>query len=386
MCTREYGLGVDFICRDQEVIKNGGIHVIQTFFSEEKTEQIQIMGRCARQGQEGTYCLIINYKELDMFLGSFDLENKIKSLKDENNLYNHLSKARDDRFESLMKNINEGIKNFNEEKKESMEFRKNLLLRNEKIKCLEFLKKMNLGPLESTTSRIILLLDGTKSMGNLITSLKTNLTQMFERSSDILKENRYEPGCFEIQIAVYRNYDCEIKGILEVSPWGEPSKLIDFLNQIDVFGGGHDREEAVEIGLLHANMETKKNHVNQVILIGDAPANEIDVILKDRNQYGGEDKWKFSPFGPPTHWIQEALKLKENNVKVQALYLKNDKDLVKNFKQISNITGGQSKELVLKKNMLTDMITQIILASLDTENNLNLVKNYPEKYRTQVYF
>jgi preprotein translocase subunit SecA len=55
LLTRVFGRGIDFICRDATVIANNGVHVLQTFLSEEKAEEVQIMGRTARQGQPGSY-------------------------------------------------------------------------------------------------------------------------------------------------------------------------------------------------------------------------------------------------------------------------------------------------------------------------------------------
>jgi len=54
-----FGRGLDFVSRDQNVNKAGGIHVIQTFFSDFRSEEIQIMGRTARQEKDGRYKLII---------------------------------------------------------------------------------------------------------------------------------------------------------------------------------------------------------------------------------------------------------------------------------------------------------------------------------------
>ena len=38
LLTKEYGRGTDFISRDDIVNSNGGVHVIQTFLSEELSE------------------------------------------------------------------------------------------------------------------------------------------------------------------------------------------------------------------------------------------------------------------------------------------------------------------------------------------------------------
>lgn len=75
--TRSYGRGTDFIVYDENVIKNGGVHVIQTFLSEEYSEEVQIKGRTARQGRSGTYQLILSIKALEKFqIFPEDIEKK----------------------------------------------------------------------------------------------------------------------------------------------------------------------------------------------------------------------------------------------------------------------------------------------------------------------
>jgi len=55
LMIREYGRGTDFVCHDERMLKGGGVHVIQAFFSTEISEEIQIKGRTARQGARGSY-------------------------------------------------------------------------------------------------------------------------------------------------------------------------------------------------------------------------------------------------------------------------------------------------------------------------------------------
>ena len=45
----------DFKVFDARLLQAGGVHVIQAFFSTELSEEIQIKGRCARQGAEGSF-------------------------------------------------------------------------------------------------------------------------------------------------------------------------------------------------------------------------------------------------------------------------------------------------------------------------------------------
>ena len=39
LLSRSFGRGADFICNNSDVINNGGIHVLQTFLSEELSEE-----------------------------------------------------------------------------------------------------------------------------------------------------------------------------------------------------------------------------------------------------------------------------------------------------------------------------------------------------------
>jgi hypothetical protein len=43
----------DFICRDKDLVKSGGVHVIITFFPTDESEEIQIKGRTCRQDDPG---------------------------------------------------------------------------------------------------------------------------------------------------------------------------------------------------------------------------------------------------------------------------------------------------------------------------------------------
>lgn len=46
----------------------GGVHVIQTFFSTDIAEEVQIKGRCARQGEEGSYRYVPSIGRLKLHL------------------------------------------------------------------------------------------------------------------------------------------------------------------------------------------------------------------------------------------------------------------------------------------------------------------------------
>jgi hypothetical protein len=66
-CTlfpRVYGRGLDFTCYDTAVKASNGVHVLQTFLSADPSEEVQIQGRTCRQGQKGTYKLIVWAQDL----------------------------------------------------------------------------------------------------------------------------------------------------------------------------------------------------------------------------------------------------------------------------------------------------------------------------------
>ncbi len=50
------------------MISNGGIHVLTTFLSEEISEEIQIKGRTARQGEKGSFSMVLLNSELEKYL------------------------------------------------------------------------------------------------------------------------------------------------------------------------------------------------------------------------------------------------------------------------------------------------------------------------------
>ena len=64
--TREFGWGTNFICSDSKVDANGGVHIIQTFWAESKSEEVQIQGRTSGYGKVGTYQIILLENDLEI--------------------------------------------------------------------------------------------------------------------------------------------------------------------------------------------------------------------------------------------------------------------------------------------------------------------------------
>lgn len=92
LSTAVFGRGTDFFCKDESVISNGGVHVIQTFLSEELSEEIQIQGRTARQGKRGSYEMILLASDLSE---KYNLSDDFKDNVTKTQWYEELCKARE---------------------------------------------------------------------------------------------------------------------------------------------------------------------------------------------------------------------------------------------------------------------------------------------------
>ena len=386
LLTSVFGRGTDFVCRDHNVISNGGVHVIQTFFSEELSEEIQIMGRTARQGKDGSYSMVLLEDDLEKYLGT-SYRDEIERMRTMCRTYDTLNEKRNAFFEQKYANISEGVA---EAKREHM-FGKQFvqaIRHNELTYIKRFLGERNVGATGFTDSRTICLMDATGSMSHLLNQAKTTVGTMFERASLILTEHGIPTDSFQMQFAVYRDYDCMKDGILQYSPWEtKPENLRKFMETVSAHGGG-DYEEAIEIALWHANNEHEKSEVSQVLLIGDAPSKKKNQISAYRKTYGGEAYWLNSEFKASTHYLNEVAKLKAKNIPVHAFYLDNGAKL--NFEEISAATGGKSEFLKINSaagsDRLTNLVTEKILNSVGQARGKGdeLVQAYRKKF-TKAY-
>jgi len=248
----------------------------------------------------------------------------------------------------------------------------------EKIK--DYLTKENNGPtVESITSRTIVLLDGTGSMTSLLNKAKQTVEITFERAFEILKDHHLNPECFQVQFTIYRNYDSPEDKILQCSPWEtRADNLRKFMNFVHPEGGWGN--EAIELGLCHANKENNKEKVSQVILIGDAPANTQQEVQNKRSIRN----WKNSKFETPTYYVDEMTKLRDKNIPVHAFFV--DPRAERNFKEIASTTRGRCENLDIHSSagadMLTSMVTEAILKNIGEANGYSdtLVQAYRKKF------
>jgi len=385
LATKVYGRGTDFICRDPKVAQVNGMHVIQTFLSLEKSEETQIMGRTARQGEHGSYEMILPFGDsLEKFKVTGHLEKYRPNC---NNLYQELNARRVEQF-----NIQ-----YTEDKKAVIEARKahkaaaNFMLqiftgKMELVK--EYLRNQNAGAaVEAPPSNTIVLMDATGSMYCLLMKSKTAVSDMFERVCNILKEKSIAENFFQLQFAVYRNYNSDSDRILQYSGWfSNPDKLKQFMEQISVEGGWG--EEAIEVGLRHVNNEIANGCCSQVILIGDAPANSEEDINYKREHFG-EQYWKQFYASknqvPPRSYETELENIIDNGVPIHCFWVAPGAEA--NFIEISQATTGKYGPLNIENEsggaQLTDLVSQSVLADVGKKKGTGskaLVDAYVAKY------
>ncbi|CAF2388000.1 unnamed protein product [Rotaria sp. Silwood2] len=295
-----FSRGTDFICYDKTVEKNGGTNVIQIFLSEEFSEEIQIKGRTARQGDYGSYSMVLLDSDLEKFLiQREDIEDVKKgkrmsdgrasvpnSTKTYNTVYELLHDKRNALFTTQYENNTKFVQQAKDSYEATQEFLKRFNTANANY-VKEFLVKKNKGAnIVSSQSQTICLMDATVSMTHLLHNCKNTVGTMFEGTTEILRDNNISEDSFQIQYVVYRNYNSVQDKIFQFSPWEtRADNLRAFMNTINVEGGWGN--EAVEIGLCHANKENQRENITQIILIGDAhPNTKAEVKQKRSNGFG----------------------------------------------------------------------------------------------------
>ena len=381
LLTAEFGRGTDFKCYDDRINNSGGVHVIQTFVSDSLSEETQIKGRTARQGNVGSYSMVLLESELERYdITSAD----VAKMKSTNSLYDTINYKRIAFFE---KQFPENIRQVDQIREEHLLSEKFLdAIHSEDIAAIKaFLKSRNQGQSKRFSKssdvflkRTICLMDATGSMHGLLTKAKNTVHAMFERACAILKEKGMA-ATFELQFVVYRNYDCKEERILQYSGWeSDPNNLRQFMNTIDASGGTWE-PEAIEIGLWHANHVAETVKINQVILIGDAPPNPRELVNKGRQEYLGESYWETTKFSNSTYVDDEVEKLKQKGIPVHAFYVKNSAKA--SFEKIAITTNGHHGMLDIDSpegaEKLTQVVTERILEDL---GGVELVELYRAKY------
>ena len=334
--TKAFGRGTDFICHSNKVKAAGGVHVIQTFLSEDVAEEVQIRGRTARQSNKGSYQKLLDQTALERFKITADIaENlkKIRGVERDRELNEFRSKLFDQNHSDSLGDIS-GVSN---EHQLSEKFVGYVLSKNiSSIK--KFLMERNQAPpiVEgSGTSRTLVLMDATGSMSGCLEAAKNTVDAMFKRLRQVL-DGKQISTVVQLQFATYRNYNVDESQLLEHSNWCTSSQqLKGFLDTQGPAGGLGN--EAVEIGLAHAVKLHDIEEINQIALIGDMPPNTPDEVTRKRSSNnGGESYWSRTKFATATNYVTELQMIRTRGIVLHSFYV--DKSAESVFRSMAEQT------------------------------------------------
>ena len=381
LAISDFGRGTDYKCFDKIVNSNGGVYLLITFWPDEPSAHTQIEGRTARQSDNGTIHYVIKKDSLEQFKFT---QREIDDLANDTyiNKNDILTKKRNLAFEKTSKEDTEAIEKAKEAHKATMQFLKDLRA-NRRKDIYKYLLDQNRGAAIIRNSRTIVLMDATGSMGGLMQKAKNRVYDMFTRIEKILIDKYFDPKVFEMQFAVYRNYDQPANKLLCTSPWTCKSDELNQFMQTIAAGGGWGVQEAVEIGLAHALREHRKNKITQVILIGDAISNSKNDVVRKRKSRGEEYWGQFPQFQAPTYYKDELQKLQAANIPVHAFYIPgNPTTLAPHYKEIADTTGGTTDKLdINSSDGLTDLVSQTVLHNVGGDDKgAELVQAYRKTY------
>ena len=377
LITRALGRGTDFVSEDTKVLANGGVHVLQTHWSIDKSEEIQIMGRTARKGQPGSYSLVLCQKHLERL--GFEPED-IKGWREAKQIYNSLREASKKLCAEANSPRVEAVQQCLKRHQETMQTypvgRANL-----GAVVTEFLKLRNPSPASVGAMKIVLALDGTSSMHVVISKTKLTIEEMLRRVSVVLEGANASDAAFQIQIVAYRNYNAmQPQELLQVSSWqSKPQLLMDFLKTVTANYGWGD--EAVELALAHAN----RVDADLVVVIGDADAQSLESVMYKRSESTAAPWNQDERFANATHYVPEARRLAEIGCPVSTFFVPTDRRPLKappqGFKEISDVTNGTASILNVNDpagggEALTEAVCKQILKSLGEKQGVDLVSLY----------
>jgi hypothetical protein len=380
LLTRVFGRGTDFICYDENLLVSGGIHVIQTFISDELSEETQIQGRTARQGNTGSYSMVIVDKDLEKY-GIND--SVLESMRNKKELYSVINKKRCAFFEGKYPDNMKYVDEIKRDHVKSMAFVASLL-KNDQKSAMDYLFSQNKGPVvQAGTNRTICLMDATGSMSNLLSRAKNSVKDMFERIQFVFQEKNITTVFF-LQFVVYRNYSSTPEFLLQFSSWeSQANALRVYMDNINVDGGLGN--EAVEVGLAHVLAEHAREKVDQVLLIGDMPPNtRAEVTSKRASYHSGEATWKQYPrFKDPVFTDDLVPQLKAADIPVQGFYVGTAARAA--FEDISSKTGGKAMWLDINSSAGADSlihcVCESVLLKAGGDNGKELVDAYRAQFR-----
>lgn len=304
LCSREYGRGIDFNCRNVNLRNAGGMHVISTFLSEDISEEVQIQGRTARKTNPGSFSLVLSDAGLFEVLACTSLPADLSTQLSSEATYRKLNDLRNHKYHEVCSRRFGKLPAARESDVKAQKFIDDILTP-EKIDDVIRTLTENASPYENgedvlaaagagagsgsssagprAESRTIFLIDATGSMTTSMDCVKQSLRFML----DYLKEVCGSSAKFTMQVIVYRNYgDGPQKLVAASKPSEDATYLMQFIEESGkCMGGGRFITEAIEAGLQYINNNIAAFEPTQIILMGDAGYNSNVSIRQLRKDW-----------------------------------------------------------------------------------------------------
>lgn len=386
LIPRSLGRGTDFSCEDPKVLRRGGVLVIQTFLSKEYSEEIQIRGRCGRQGQPGKYRLFLRSGTLEEVGVSKEMIEELKS--DAARRYTLLHEARNKYFESEYGSVLGAVDEKRDPHRKATAFLQ-ALPTTDKKPAIDFILSENTSTYAAKATgnaKTLVLIDGTGSMGLTLKAATVCVSTMFDLVKETLRQHGIDENFFQLMFGIYRNYNSRADRLLQVSGWESDSKNLSvFLSDVRAEGGSSWGEEAVEIALKHI-VDQLSPELKQVLIIGDAPSQTLAQVQKLRQQCFGEAYWS-KEVGPPTSWQDQLniIKQKDPQLPIHAYWLTSWCQPF--FEGLATQTGGKHSFLDTNSpkgaQVLRDTVAEAILAT--HKESAVLVATYRKNIAARVH-
>jgi len=330
--------------------------------SQEESEEVQIKGRTARQGKNGSYEMLLLTSDLEAQFGT--AKNQHQRI-DRPHRYDWLNGVRKAARLQACKVTEDNLAEATSRDCLTHAYFDALLSQNTAAAALRFQEvyqaiKGSKGQCFQK-SRMICLSDATGSMEAIWSSTMEYIHEMLRRIEEIGGDN------LELMWIAYKDYDVGARSVLQKSPWSsDPAELRDFIAKIECTGGG-DYEEAVEVALREVNIEHAKEEVTRVLVIADAPP-----YYEQTGQRLDHHDHVLT-----TDYKREARTLAANDIPVYTFYLQEEKRLISAFKHIAEVTGGEAAYLDSPAKLI-DVVCQNALEDIGGHQ---LVAEYNAKYR-----
>ncbi|CAJ1966717.1 unnamed protein product [Cylindrotheca closterium] len=290
ICPAVFGRGTDFFCKDSKVENSGGVHVIQTFLSEQRSEEVQIQGRTARQGKQGSYKLILLEHDLVETFGVTPGEQKSIAKAD---WYKWLCDAREKKSELNAKVVDGNLAEATKKDKNTHEYFDALLASNPSA-AKSFFKQIYLAmkrPIPSTVVlNMALAVDVTGSMHKYSRDLPSTLNKLLQGQDSITAKLRvqFPELIFKLRVGVLGFRDIDDKAQqFEEKIWSNDthftSNMTNVISKVQKMvsasSGGHDLAED-SLGAIHRGAKWGESGdwsgtINCLLVLTDAPAHGL---------------------------------------------------------------------------------------------------------------